>query len=160
MNKESIQETEAEGGHPVQSEGREIPLARMTKAYLKMRAYREDLRKKYEAEDGQIERSMERIKDALLQYCKDNDINSVKTDSGTFFRSVRTKYWTSDWDSFHKFVHEKLTENPEDISILGLFEKRLHQGNLKTYLDDNPDAIPKGLNADSYYSISIRSPKS
>lgn len=145
-------------GQALDTEGK-LPLARMTTAYIKMRAKREEIKAAYEAEDAKLVESMDIIKEALLQYCKDNDINSVKTDSGTFFRSVRTKYWTSDWDSFHKFVHEKLTENPEDISILGLFEKRLHQGNLKTYLDENPNAVPKGLNADSYYSISIRSPK-
>lgn len=145
-------------GQALDTEGK-IPLARMTTAYIKMRAKRAEIKAAYEAEDAKIVESMDIIKEALLQYCKDNDINSVKTDAGTFFRSVRTKYWTSDWDSLHKFVHEKLKENPEDISILGLFEKRLHQGNMKTFLDENPNAVPKGLNADSYYSISIRSPK-
>ena len=136
-----------------------VPVARLVNAYIKMRAKRADIKAAYEKEDAAIAESMDVIKEALLKYCKDNVFNSVKTDAGTFFRSVRTKYWTSDWDSFHKFIDEKLKEKPEDRSILGLFEKRLHQGNLKTFLDENPDAIPKGLNADSYYSISIRSPK-
>ena len=115
-----------------------VPVARLVNAYIKMRAKRADIKDAYEKEDATIAESMDVIKEALLKYCKDNGFNSVKTDAGTFFRSVRTKYWTSDWDSF---------------------EKRLHQVNLKTFLDENPDAVPKGLNADSYYSISIRSPK-
>ena len=31
--------------------------------------------------------------------------------------------------------------------------------NMKQYLEDNPDLLPKGLNVDSEYTLSIRKPK-
>jgi hypothetical protein len=37
-----------------------------------------------------------------------------------------------------------------------LLEQRLHQGNLKTFLEENPEQLPPGLNADSRYAITVR----
>jgi hypothetical protein len=37
-----------------------------------------------------------------------------------------------------------------------LLEKRLHQGNVKQFIENNPDLVPPGLNVDSEYSITVR----
>ena len=36
------------------------------------------------------------------------------------------------------------------------FDKRLNQTNIKQFLEDNPDLMPKGLNQDTEYSIVVR----
>jgi len=35
-------------------------------------------------------------------------------------------------------------------------EKRIAQTNMATFLEENPDLLPPGLNVDSKYTISIR----
>jgi len=65
-----------------------------------------------------------------------------------FYRSVKTRYWTSDWESMHKFILEH--DVPE------FFEKRLNQTCVRQFLEDNPDLVPKGLNVDSEYVITVR----
>jgi hypothetical protein len=37
-----------------------------------------------------------------------------------------------------------------------LLEKRLHQTNMKQFLEENPDLKPAGLNIDSEYTIVVR----
>ena len=37
-----------------------------------------------------------------------------------------------------------------------LFAKSLNQTNVKQFLEENPDKLPKGLNVDSEYVISVR----
>jgi hypothetical protein len=37
-----------------------------------------------------------------------------------------------------------------------LLEKRIHQMNMKEFLDNNPDSEPMGLNIDREYEITIR----
>ena len=37
-----------------------------------------------------------------------------------------------------------------------LLEKRIHQTNIKEFIDANPDVHPPGLNIDSEYEITIR----
>jgi hypothetical protein len=48
----------------------------------------------------------------------------------------------------HKFILEH--EVPEFL------EKRLHQGAVKGFLEENPDLLPKGLNVDSEYAVTVR----
>ena len=36
------------------------------------------------------------------------------------------------------------------------FEKRLNQANVRQFLEENPDVVPKGLNVDSEFTISVR----
>jgi len=41
-----------------------------------------------------------------------------------------------------------------------LLEKRIHQSNMKQFLEENPDLLPAGLNVDSEYTITVRRSKS
>jgi len=84
----------------------------------------------------------------LLDHCKTNGVDSIRTPNGVAYRTVRTVYSTSDWESLHKFVLEN--EAPY------LLEKRLHQGNMKEFVADNPELIPPGLNSSNEYTVTIR----
>jgi hypothetical protein len=67
-------------------------------------------------------------------------------------RSVATRYWTNDWDSMYNFIKEN--------DALGLFEKRIHQVNMKQFLEENPDSFPPNMLVDSKYKIIVRRSKS
>lgn len=95
-----------------------------------------------------LESDMKTIKAALLTHCKTNGIDSIRTPYGLAYRTTKTMYSTSDWESFHKFVLEN------DAPFL--LEKKLHQGNVKEFLTDNPELIPPGLNSSSEYTITIK----
>lgn len=120
----------------------------LTKTYLKIKAKRSALKADFDAADGELKDQQDSIKRALLDYCKEHDVESVRTSSGMFYRSLKTRYWTSDWDAIHKFVLEH--EVPQ------LFAKSLNQTNVKQFLEENPDLVPAGLNVDAEYSISVR----
>ena len=120
----------------------------LTKVYLKMKDKRSELSAAFKEEDDKISEQLDKVKKALLEYCKDQGVDSVKTSAGLFYRSAKTRYWTSDWSSMYEFVLEN--EVPE------FFDKRLNQGNVRQFLEENPDLVPKGLNVDSEYAISVR----
>jgi hypothetical protein len=40
-----------------------------------------------------------------------------------------------------------------------LLEKRLHQTNTKAFLEENPELLPPGLNANMEYSVTIKRSK-
>ena len=98
-----------------------------------------------------MRRQQDLVKEELLMHLKENDLKSVKTESGTFYRTVRTRYWTDDWGALHEFVLEH--QVPE------LLEKRLHQSSVSQFLEENPELVPKGLNADSEFQVTIRKTK-
>ena len=126
----------------------DAPADKMTKAYIKIRNKRAELKAAFTKEDGELAHQLDILKRALLSYCENNKVESVRTDEGLFFRSQRIKYWTSDWDAMHKFVIEHAV--PE------LFDKRLNQTNIRQFLEENPELKPEGLNIDSEYVISVR----
>jgi|TARA_R100001224_G_scaffold67488_1_gene40751 hypothetical protein len=126
----------------------DIPVLKLTRAYLNLKAARDELSAEYKEADEKLVGKQNKIKSALLGYLKENDIKSVKTDAGTFYRSVKQRYWTSDWESMHQFIMEH--------SVPEFLEKRLHQGAVKQFLEENPDLLPKGLNVDSEYALTIR----
>jgi hypothetical protein len=128
-----------------------IPLAKMTKVYLKIKAERDKLSAEYKEADDELVSQQGKIKSALLGYLKENDLKSVKTDAGTFYRTVKQKYWTSDWENMHKFILEH--EVPEFL------DKRLNQKNVKEFLEEHPDLLPKGLNVDAEFALTIRKGK-
>ena len=87
----------------------------------------------------------------MLERCKEIGADSIRTPHGTIIRSVKSKYWTNDWDSMYTFIKEH--------DAFGLLEKRLHQSNMKEFLTENPDVLPSGLNVENSYSVVVRKPK-
>ena len=120
-----------------------IPVDRLIKIYVKMRDKCVELTKEQDA----VEEQMEMIKAQLLEVCQATGVNSLSTPFGRLTRSLRTRYTTYDWESMYAFI--KANEVPE------LLEKRIHQSNMKTFLEDNKDKHPPGLNSDSEYSVIV-----
>lgn len=126
----------------------EIPADKLVAVYIKMRDKRAALLREYEEQDEAVKSQMEIVEGKLLDLCKTVGADSLKTQHGTVIRSVKTRYWTSDWNSMHKFIMEN--NMPE------LLEKRISQTTLKQLLDENPDMMPPGVNIDSRYAVTIR----
>lgn len=130
------------------SDNTEVPADKLTKAYIKIRAERALLSADYKEKDGKLVRQLDTLKKALLDYCDAHNVESVRTSEGLFFRSTKTKYWTSDWEQMYSFIKEH--DVPEFL------DKRLNQTNVKQFLEENPDVLPKGMNVDTEYVISVR----
>ena len=101
--------------------------------------------------DKDLEEQQKMLAEQMLDSCKEIGADSIKTPHGTIIRSVKSKYWTGDWDSMYTFIKEH--------DAFGLLEKRLHQTNMKDFLNENPDALPMGLNVESEYTIVVRRAK-
>jgi hypothetical protein len=121
---------------------------KLVSVYIKMRDAKDALKREYEAKAGEIDEQMETIEQALLEICKATGQDGGKTVYGTFSRSVKTRYWTNDWDSMYGFIKKH--------DAIQLLEQRIHQSHMKQFLTENPGELPQGLNADSKYSIIIR----
>jgi hypothetical protein len=86
----------------------------------------------------------------LLNFCNEQNLDSVRTPEGTISRRVQTRYWTTDWDSMYRFINEN--EAPF------LLERRINNVNLKQFMEENPDTFPAGLQVDNKYVIYVRKP--
>jgi len=126
----------------------DISAEKLTKAYIKIRDERAKISAEYKEKDSVLSRQLERVKKGLLDYCNEHSVESVRTSEGLFYRSVKQRFWTGDWEKMHAFIMEH--------NVPELLEKRLNQTNLKQFLEENPESQPDCLNVDSEYSMSVR----
>lgn len=127
-----------------------IPLDKLARVYRKMRDRIQTLTREYETAVEELKAQQEEIKNAMKDQMLAIGSTSIKTPEGTVILSQKTRYYTDDWDSFKQFVVEH--------DALDLFEKRIHQGNMVTFLEDNPGVVPAGLNSMTQYDVSVRKP--
>ena len=127
-----------------------VDLAKLTSAYIKIRDKRAEIKRAFEDQDNDLVEQLELLEGQMLDMCKQMNADSIRTPHGTIIRSVKSRYWTNDWDSMYDFI--------EESGAFGLLEKRLHQTNMKQFLEENPDLYPKGLNVEKQYTVVVRRP--
>lgn len=136
----------------VQGEAPSTPnLDELTKVYIKIRDARDQLESDHKKRVEELEEQMGVIEQELLEACKNMNADSVRTPHGTVIRSIKSRYWTNDWDSMYELIKEH--------DAFGLLEKRLHQTHMKEFLSENPDILPAGLNVENSYTVVVRRSK-
>jgi len=126
----------------------DAPIEKIVAAYIKMRDTKDALYKEYSSRASEIDEQMAILKGKLIEISKETGVTSFSTPNGVAYRTVKNRYWTNDWSSFYGFMR--------DHGTMELLEKRIHQANMKEFLENHPDAHPPGLNIDSEYEITIR----
>jgi hypothetical protein len=126
-------------------------LEQLTKVYIKIRDKRRLLDQEFKAADEKLQEQLQAIEQQMLDICKKFNASSIKTEAGTIIRSVKSRYWTNDWDSMYRFIAQN--------HAFALLEKRLHQTHMKQFLEENPDLNPVGLNVDKEYTVVVRRSK-
>jgi hypothetical protein len=115
----------------------------LTKVYVKIRDRRRDLAK----QDEELKEQLDTVANQLLEICKQQGAATIRTDHGTVSRRITKNYWTSDWDSFYKFIKER--------DAFALLQQRINSSNMAQFLEENPDLHPPGLNADVNQTVVI-----
>ena len=122
----------------------DVSLDQLVGVYVKMYTKKETL----DAELKDLEQKMRRVKIAISDEMRETGMESVKTKTGLVYRTVKTTYSTNDWSSMHQFIL--------DHQLPDLLEKRIHQGNMKAYLEEHPEELPPGLNSNMEYSVTVK----
>jgi hypothetical protein len=122
----------------------------LVSVYLKIRGAISQKKEAYEAEIGQLEAQQELIASRLLELCNELNVDTMRTALGTVSRRVKERFWCTDWEAMHRFILEH--EAPF------LLEQRISNGNMKQFLEENPDLHPVGLQAERKYAVQVRKP--
>jgi hypothetical protein len=121
----------------------EATVEKLAKIYAKIR----DKRKELEKEVAELKEKQDVIAKELLELCKEQGVTTMRTAYGTVSKRVTKNYWTSDWESFYKFIKEN--------DAFSLMQQRINNTNMAQFLSENPDVFPPGLNADTNQTIVI-----
>jgi hypothetical protein len=120
----------------------------LVKTYIKLRDAIADAEEAHKERMEAYKQQFDTIAASLLEICNTINADSIRTPFGTITRKVTTRYWTNDWDSMRGFIKEH--------DALDLLEQRIHNGNMRQFLDENPDLFPMGLQVDSKYAVQVR----
>lgn len=119
-------------------------------AYRKIRDVINAKEEAHKEEIADLKAQQDVLSAALLDLCNEQNLDSIRTPAGTVTRTVSTRYWTNDWESMYGFIREN--------EAMYLLEQRIHNGNMKQFLAENPDELPVGLQADTKYVVRVRKP--
>lgn len=125
-----------------------ISVEKLVATYIKIRDARDEVKREMEEKVATLQADLDSINQTLLEHFKEQGIDSARTPFGTAYRTIKSRYWTNDWDAMRHFIAEH--------DAFELLEKRIHQTNMKQFLEENPDLHPAGLNVDSEYSVTVR----
>ena len=127
-----------------------VPLDRLTKIYRKIKTEIDTMTQEYDTKLEELKAQQDEIKFAIKDQMKALGVSTVKTPFGTVSMRTSTRYSTQDWASFKEFILEH--------SVVDLLEKRIAQGNMRTFLEENPGVVPPGLNSVSEFQVVITKP--
>lgn len=126
----------------------EVAADQLVSIYIKMRDTKDTIKKNMEQQINEIDEQMQVVAQQILEICKETGAESIRTAHGTAYRTIKQRFWTNDWESMHKFIREN--------EAMELLERRIHQTNMKQFLEEHPDLKPAGLNIDREYAVTIR----
>lgn len=121
---------------------------KLVAVYIKIRDAKAAKTKELEEAIQELDNQLDAISNELLEICKTTGQDGGKTSHGTFTRTIKSRYWTSDWDSMYKFIREH--DVPE------LLERRIAQNNFAEFIKENSNLMPAGVNVEAKYSITVR----
>jgi hypothetical protein len=128
----------------------ELTIDELVGIYLKIRTAIEAKEEQHKAELRELKDQFDVVGNKLLEICNEQNMDSIRTPVGTISRRVSSRYWTSDWDSMYQFI--KNNDAPF------LLEQRIHNSNMRQFLEDNPDKFPAGLQNERKYTVQVRKP--
>jgi hypothetical protein len=128
----------------------DLTIDELVGVYLKIRTAIEAKEEQHKAELQELKDQFDVVGNKLLEICNEQNMDSIRTPVGTISRRVSSRYWTSDWDSMYQFI--KNNDAPF------LLEQRIHNSNMRQFLEDNPDKFPAGLQNERKYTVQVRKP--
>ena len=128
----------------------QVDVDELATVYVRIRDALRAKEEEHKKEVAGFRDQLARIDEAFLALCNELNVDSLKTSAGTITRRQSERYWVSDWEALYTFI--------EEHSAPFLLEKRIHNGNMKQFLEENPDASPVGLQTKPEYKIQVRKP--
>jgi restriction endonuclease Mrr len=122
--------------------------AELADRYVEVRNNREAKREIFEAEDKVFADELAEIEQALIDIMLAENTTSMSTEKLTIIKRVTKRYNPTNWDAVYRLV--------DKYKAYGVLHKRIHDTNMKEFLDEHPEEYPEGLNVDSRYAVTVK----
>lgn len=124
---------------------------KLAATYVKIRDARSKLKRDFEASDATLKEQQNKIGAVLLKILIDNEVSSIKTKGGTFYRKLDIKPSVADWSALYGFIKEN--------DAFEALERRVKKDFIKSYMEDNEGALPPGVSIVQEYTVTVNRSK-
>lgn len=115
--------------------------------YVQIRDKKSAYKAAYDAQVAKVDELLDRVEGVLLKHFEETGSESVRTVSGTAYKSTRTSAKVADWDSFLNFVKE--------TDSFDMLEHRCAKTVVEEYKVANND-LPPGLDWKEEVVVGVR----
>jgi hypothetical protein len=114
-----------------------LDLARITKAHINIRDARHALKKQYDEADADLKVSQQRLEAVMLDHLNKHGMESVRTESGTFYAQEEITPSASDWNALYEWIKEH--------DAWEALERRIKKTFVKEYQEAHSGGLPPGV---------------
>lgn len=125
----------------------ELKTDQLVEVYVQLRDKRAQRKAAYENDDADDKSKQERVESELLRRFQESGMESVRTKSGTAYKSIKTSATIADWDEFFQYVVEN-----QAWELVG---RHCSKDGVKEYKEAN-SAVPPGINWREELTVNVR----
>lgn len=125
-----------------------MDLSKITKAYIKIRDARTELKREYDEKDVKLKEDLLKLEGVLLNFLTTNKMDSIRTEVGTVFRQEEIKPSASDWSALYDWI--------KDNDAFEFLEKRVSRGAVREYMEMHEGGVPPGVSIYREYVVRVR----
>lgn len=123
-------------------------VSRMVKAYVKLRDARTALKREFEEQDSALKAKMEMLDGEFLRLLETTQVESMKTEFGTIYRTEDVIPQAEDWAKFYAYVREN--------DAFEALEKRITKKHVKEFMEQHDGALPPGVRVFRKFVVNVR----
>lgn len=135
---------------PVPAPAAPLDMSKVTTAYLKIRDHRSELKKAFTTQDDDLKGKQEQLEAVMLKHLLASGMESVRTQTGTFYKKEEIKPSCQDWNAFYKWV--------ADNNAFEALEKRLTKTFIADFMAEHEGACPPGVSVYRENVVIVRRP--
>ena len=124
-----------------------MKMSEVVAKYIQLRDKKAEYKAAYDAKVAVIDDALAKIEVKLLEVFEQTGMDSMKTEAGTAYRSVRTSVTVGDREAFMKYV--------QDNNEWPLLEVKASKAAVVEYRDANDD-LPPGINWRAEQVVNVR----
>jgi hypothetical protein len=129
-----------------------VDLAKLASDYIALRAAKTERRKAWETEEAKYDAALERIEGVMLNHLNTHNMDSVRTDGGTFYRQEDIKPNIVDDKLFFEWIKEN--------NAFDAMQRRVSVTFVKEFMESHEGGLPPpGLNVSREYVVRVRKPQ-
>lgn len=125
-----------------------MKLSEAVSLYIKLRDQKAQMKADFDAQVAPLQEKMDKLEAKLLEVFNQTGMDSVKTEFGTAYATVRTSASIADRDAFMDFVKAN-----EEWALL---EVRVSKTAVEQFRSANDDELPPGINVREERVVNIR----